>query len=230
LRIALKLRKILRIIACVLVIVGAITWFPTMFTQIEGREINKKYDGIQAPLYGATNLIVDDDTLFCYTTGSDCIIAFNLDGSAKYSIYLEPSDSEGSPMAIDNTHTLVVPIPSAGGLLLFKEGLYLRTVSEDDPEYKHYDSLILRDGVVPRYTVDKAGVRYSIGFFGTSINRTDTGENLATIVSNPLHYKLLALPIPGMIYIIVGSILLFLLNRQEKRERRDDIYLGPNER
>jgi hypothetical protein len=225
-----KLTTLLKFFAGLLIVLGMTTWFPSLFTLIEGREVNVKYNDTQAPLFWVENLIIVDDTVVAYTVGSDSIITFNLDGTALYSIFFESSEGNGLPMAMDSNNVLIVPIPSANGYLLFRDGIYLGEVPANSSEHQAYREILSAQAENPKLPIDSFGNEYAIGAFGNSIIRTDTDGNKSTFASNPLKYQIFALPLPGLMYLGMGATIIVLLRKNEKKNRRDDIYLGPNGR
>jgi hypothetical protein len=223
--------KILMTITALMIAIGiAASTFPAIYTTLEHREYNIRYDHVQGHLNGIESVVVSGDTLFVLTNQSDCLIAFDLEGDPLYTIYFEPAESGINEMLLLDDGSLVIDA-SGVGLLKFKDGVLIDHITRGHPDYDKYMDMMVfeRPELATFEAEDQYGAQYTVNLTSTGVDVTRPNSVVRTLVVEPLPYWLLSFPFPSLVYIFGGLFIWSRLKKQLQSLRPERQFVKPDD-
>jgi hypothetical protein len=198
---------------------------PEIFTILENREELKKYENVQGPLNDVTQVLYKDDVLYVLTSASECLIAFDLEGNALYTVYLFPGPNINK-MVFLSDGTMVIH-NMGNGYLKFLSGEYIGESKENTPEYDLAVSMLEKLNLEGLGEDTGPNGETYLASFG-SVFVKDSSGNLKEFASNKLLYSLTTYPFPSVLYIIIGAVILTLMRKKQIKDNEEHKYLGPD--
>jgi hypothetical protein len=223
--------KLAMIVPALMILIGIIaSVFPAIYTTLEHREYNLRYEHVQGHLNGVNSLAVSGNILYVLTNQSDCLVAFDLEGNPIYTIYFKPSMNGINSMLLLEDGSLVIDTMESG-LQQFKDGVLIEKVTQDQPDYNMYIDMLVyeKTGFATNKAVDKDGTQYLVNLTGTGVDEIKVNSVERSFVVEPLPYWLLSFPFPSVAYIIVGLIMWYWLKRKLKSLTHEREFVKPDD-
>jgi len=223
--------KLAMIVPALMILIGIIaSVFPAIYTTLEHREYNLRYEHVQGHLNGVNALTVSGNILYVLTNQSDCLVAFDLEGNPRYTIYFKPSMNGINSMLLLEDGSLVIDTMESG-IQHFKDGVLIEKIARDHPDYSKYMDMIVyeKTGFATNKAVDKDGTQYLVNLTGTGVDVIKVNSVERSFVVEPLPYWLLSFPFPSVAYIIVGLIMGYWLKRRLKALTHEREFVKPDD-